>query len=102
MHNNINTSSAKDGKPVVVFNPLSWNRKDVVKLELPEGDLNNYSVYNSNGKEIPSQMVNEDIYKNKILFVADDVPSYGYKTYYLKKEKKPSLSENKSTPNNID
>ena len=63
--------------------------------------LNNYSVYNSDGKEIPSQMVNEDTYKNKILFVADDVPSYGYKTYYLKKETKPSLSENKIIPNNI-
>ena len=98
---NINTSFVKDDKPVVVFNPLSWVRKDVVQLELPEGDLNNYAVYSSDGKEIPSQMVNEDIYKNKILFIAEDVPSYGYKVYYLKKESKPSLSENGLSSNNI-
>jgi alpha-mannosidase len=97
---NINTSFVKDGKPVVVFNPLSWERNDVVQLELPEGDLNNYDVYNSDGKEIPSQIVNEDTYKNKILFIADDVPSYGYKVYYLKKESKPSLSENGLASNN--
>ncbi len=97
---NINTSFAKGSKPVVVFNPLSWNRKDVVQLELPEGDLNNYTVYNSDGKEISSQMVNEDIYKNKIIFIADDVPAYGYKTYYLKQEVKPSSSDNGIVPNN--
>lgn len=91
---NINTSFAKNGKPVVVFNPLSWNRKDIVKLELPEGDLNNYAVYDSSGKEIPSQLINEDSYKNKILFIADEVPSYGYKVYFLKKQSTPSLSEN--------
>ena len=98
---NINTSFVKDDKPVVVFNPLSWVRKDIVQLELPEGDLNNYAVYSSDGKEIPSQMVNEDIYKNKILFIAEDVPSYGYKVYYLKQESKPSLSENGLSSNNI-
>jgi alpha-mannosidase len=98
---NINTSFVKDGKPVVVFNPLSWSRKDVVQLELPEGDLNSYSVYNSDGKEIPSQMVNEDIYKNKILFIAADVPSYGYKVCYLKKQTKPSLTDNVLASGNV-
>ena len=98
---NINTSFVKDDKPVVVFNPLSWVRKDIVQLELPEGDINNYAVYKSDGKEIPSQMVNEDTYKNKILFIAEDVPSYGYKVYYLKQESKPSLSENGLSSNNI-
>jgi alpha-mannosidase len=97
---NINTSFVKNGKPVVVFNPLSWERNDVVQFELPEGDLNNYAVYNSDGKEIPSQIVNEDTYKNKILFITDDVPSYGYKVYYLNKESKPSLSENGLASNN--
>jgi alpha-mannosidase len=50
---NINTSFVKNGKPVVVFNPLSWERNDVVQFELPEGDLNNYAVYNSDGISFP-------------------------------------------------
>ena len=97
---NINTSFAKDGKPVVVFNPLSWNRKDIVRLELSEGDLSYYAVYNSDGKEIPSQLINDDTYKNTILFIADDVPSYGYKVYYLKEKSNPSGSDNSISSGN--
>ena len=88
----INTSFVGNEKPVVVFNPLSWERKDVVQFELPEGDLTNYAVYNNNGKEIASQLVDVDGYKNKILFIADGVPSYGYKVYYLKAKNNSSSS----------
>jgi len=97
---NINTSFVKEGKPLIVFTPLSWIRKDVVQYELPVGDLNNYAVYSSDGKEIPSQLVNEDKYRDKILFIAEDVPSYGYKVFYLKEKKKTSLSDNKLLPGN--
>lgn len=89
---NINTSFAKNGKPVVVFNPLSWERKDVVQLELTEGDLSNYAVYNNKGIEVSSQLINVDLNKNKILFIADGVPSYGYKVYYLKAKNNSSSS----------
>ncbi len=100
---NINTSFVKEGKPLIVFNPLSWTRKDVVQYELPEGDLNNYAVCSSDGKEIPSQLVNEDKYRDKILFIAGDVPSYGYKVFYLKKKNEPSSSDNKhSSVNSIE
>ena len=97
---NINTSFVEEVKPVVVFNPLSWERKDVVELELPEGDLNNYKVYDSEGNEIASQLINTDKYQNKILFIADGVPSYGYKVYYLKEDTSPSLLDNKIVLNN--
>jgi alpha-mannosidase len=97
---NINTSFVKNGKPVVVFNPLSWNRKDVVQLEMPEGDMTDYAVYNSDGKEIASQIINEDTYKNKILFIADDVPSYGYKVYFLRAGNSSSLLDNGLSPDN--
>ncbi len=96
----VNTSLVSNAIPVIVFNPLSWKRKDVVRLELPEGDRGAYLVLNSEGKEIPSQLVNEDIYKNVLLFIADDVPSYGYKTYYLQGRKNPTLSDNHLSPKN--
>jgi alpha-mannosidase len=91
---NINTSFVKDDKPVVVFNPLSWDRKDVVRLQLPEGDLTGYAVYDNAGKLIPSQLIKDDTYNNEILFIADNVPSYGYKVYYLKQNNHPTLSDN--------
>jgi alpha-mannosidase len=97
---NINTSSLKEGKPIVVFNPLSWERKDIVQLDLPEGDLTNYIVYDEEGKEVASQLVKSGTYKNKILFIADGVPSYGYKVYSLVKRNSPSLSENQLSSTN--
>ena len=87
INKNINTSEIKDGQPLEVYNPLSWERTDIVKFNLPEGDKNNYSVYDINGKEISSQIIKKDYYTNQILFIASGVPSLGYKTYILKKEK---------------
>jgi alpha-mannosidase len=104
LHNiarNINTSFVKNVKPVVVFNSLSWDRNDVVELQLPEGDMTSYAVFDNAGKEIPSQLINDDTYKNKIVFVAEDIPSYGYKVYYLKEKSNPSLSQNKLSSKNV-
>lgn len=83
---NINTSTLK-GKPVVVYNPLSWERTDVVKVKLPEGDLKDCLIYDSNGKEIPSQIIQENEYSREIMFVAENVPSLGYRIYDLRNEK---------------
>ena len=40
INKNINTSDIKDGQPLEVYNPLSWERTDIVKYNLPEGDKN--------------------------------------------------------------
>lgn len=84
----INTSKLSDGKPVVVFNPLSWVRTDMAKVQLPEGDFNNYSVNDINGVEIPSQLIQKDKLEREIIFIAKDIPSLGYKTFLLKKTSK--------------
>jgi alpha-mannosidase len=83
----INTSPLKKGKAVMVFNPLAWERTDLVTLALPDGDTADYAVFDANGREIPSQKHASDKYKQVILFVADRVPSTGYKTYELRKHK---------------
>lgn len=87
-----------ESKPIVVFNPLSWSRTDVIRLKLPEGESNYYSIYDSNGMEIPSQIVQKSEYSREIIFVADNVPSLGYKVYELRDEK----SHSKSTDLKID
>jgi alpha-mannosidase len=84
---NIDTSKVKDGVPVSVFNPLSWERRDVVKLKLPEAEMNEYAVFDLQGKEIASQIVPIKRHVREILFVAENVPGLGYKTYVLKKQK---------------
>ena len=72
-------------KPVIVFNPLAWQRTDIAALNLPEGDNNNYSVLDENGNEIPSQIIQFDDLNKQIIFKAAQVPSLGYQTYQLVK-----------------
>ncbi len=87
INKNINNSEIKSGLPLEVYNPLSWERTDIAKFNLPEGDKNDYSIHDINGKEIPSQIIKKDYYTNQILFIASNVPSLGYNTYVLKKGK---------------
>jgi alpha-mannosidase len=84
----INTSKIVEGKPVVVFNPLSWERTDLATVQIPEGDFNNYSVYDINGKEIPSQLIEKNKLDREIIFIAGNIPSLGYKTYILRQVSK--------------
>ncbi len=84
------TSSVKDGTPLLVFNPLSWERTDLVRAALPEGD-GAHRICDLAGNEVPSQIVTAGRYARDILFIAGKVPSLGYKTYVLKNEA-PSAS----------
>ncbi|HQT90864.1 MAG TPA: glycoside hydrolase family 38 C-terminal domain-containing protein, partial [Candidatus Kryptobacter bacterium] len=79
----INTAGVK-GHPVVVYNPLSWERTDVVKLRLPDGSPEECSIYDASGREIPSQIVKKGVLSREIIFVASGVPSLGYKVYDLR------------------
>jgi alpha-mannosidase len=89
----VNTSSLRSGIPVVVFNPLSWDRSDIVKVALPKADEADYAVVGISGKEVTSQIVRTGRYQREVMFIAQDVPSLGYKSYQLKKQK-PSSSGN--------
>jgi alpha-mannosidase len=78
----VDTSAVKDGTPLVVFNPLSWERTDLVRAPLPEGEAA-CRVYGLDGTELPSQVVTTGRYAREILFVAAKVPSLGYMTFVL-------------------
>ena len=101
---NINTSSIARGIPVVVVNPLGWPRKDMVAVSLPEGDQNFYSVFEKNGTEVPSQIIQKDKFHQEIFFVAGNVPSLGYTTFELRRQSPPSVEavniSNTSVENN--
>jgi alpha-mannosidase len=81
----INTNILPKGEPLILFNLLPWDRKDMVKYNLPEGDKDDYVIYDIKGREIPSQIIPIDELNNQILFQAD-IPAIGYKVYGIKKQ----------------
>ena len=105
-----------DGIPITVFNDLSWQRTDPVTCTVnvegkaypyQQTDIN-YKLVDYAGQEIPHQVIADKKTSPKdddqihILFIAEDVPSVGYKTYYLvpkdpnaKDQKQVTSSQNK-------
>jgi alpha-mannosidase len=73
---------------VVVYNPLAWRRTDVVRCAFskPEG-WNGFVLRDGAGKVVPHQVASDgaDPKRVEIEFVAEDMPSAGYRTYYLEK-----------------
>lgn len=85
-----------DGRPLVVFNPLPWERSGPVEAELTlERPVRALKIMDSLGAERPAQIIalermsEKEIgapgngsarWKARIVFVAGDVPSFGYKT----------------------
>ena len=80
----INTQG--DGVPVVIYNPLSWPRSDVVKIEaqLPQTAE---AVEVVDGKHQPAlfQLLNLDSETHRAsLLLLSSVPSLGYQTYFVR------------------
>ncbi|WP_081942751.1 alpha-mannosidase [Myxosarcina sp. GI1] len=71
-----------DGKPLVIFNSLNWKRSEIVEIETSK----NCQVYDYEGNKLRSQFIDG----NKLLFLAKDIPSVGYRLFWLvdAKEKK--------------
>ena len=73
-----NIRFSRPGVPLIVFNTLSWERKDIARVKVPvELMPKNPVVVSADGENTPAQVC-----KDEVLFLAD-VPSMGYKTYYL-------------------
>lgn len=78
-----------EGLPIVVFNPLSWTRTDPVQATLnTEGIYDNgFRLVDENGRKVEYQVISSPGGGTKamltICFIARDVPSIGYATYYL-------------------
>lgn len=87
----------KKSNAVVVYNDLSWARGGLASVQIENAA--SYYVTDGNGVAVPSQKNNER--PNELQFFAADIPSLGYKTYYLRKGSK-NVTVNKSvTPNSL-
>lgn len=84
-----NINYKAEGIPVVVFNSLSWTRNDPVSFNLNTEGMyhNNFKLVDNLGNSIDYQLIAPDDTDSdsrlKFLFIAENVPPHGYKTYYL-------------------
>ena len=84
------------GLPVVVFNPLSWERTDVTEAEVQfPGRVENVEVQDPEGRVLPSAVISRDPATNtvKVRFLARAVPSMGYRVFHIVSAGSPREAE---------
>lgn len=72
---------------LAVFNPLTFERTDVVRLAQSNGEF--YLIDNVSGAVVPTQKMPD----GSTIFVATGIPSMGYKTYKIIDGKSPENSK---------
>ncbi len=82
------------GTPVVVFNPLSHERTDIVEGSLYVGRMQTgVRVFDPDGNEVLSQVTGYDVVTRRLHFIfAATVPSLGYAVYDVRVGEQSELS----------
>ncbi|WP_421811335.1 glycosyl hydrolase-related protein [Flagellimonas sp.] len=81
---------------IVVFNDLSWERNGIASTILPN-EAQKYYVVDETGAVVPSQPSVSN--PRELQFYANNVPSLGYKTYYVRKGRKTVKTNAEVAPN---
>ncbi|MDR3752596.1 MAG: glycoside hydrolase family 38 C-terminal domain-containing protein [Terracidiphilus sp.] len=80
----IDTQTAPDTVPVLVFNPLAWQRTDIVEahVQLPTA-ANTIAIKDSAGRHILTQILSQtpETHSFDVLMRAGDVPALGYERF---------------------
>ena len=85
----INTQGKKKNIPIIVFNPLNWQRDDIVHKKLCfEKPVAGFNIMDDNGNIVNSvieKVTEKDglIQEAMVSFVARQVPSIGYRTFFV-------------------
>lgn len=66
---------------IVLFNTLSFNRKDIIEADIPR-DYDKIRIVDGNNREVQSQIFKEGDNK-KVVFYAENIPSNGYSVYNI-------------------
>ena len=100
-------------KSLVIFNTLSFNRNDVVLIELP-AEMGSIEIVDGDGASVPYQMVKDEesvpckmvcdenvsyqmvkgAAARKALVYVEDIPAKGYRTYQIRKASNGNTSIN--------
>ncbi|MCK5738572.1 alpha-mannosidase, partial [bacterium] len=95
----LNTLAAKiksdqfPGKsPLTIFNSTNWVRSDIAKFDVSLTENQWIEIYDADNTIIPCQIVNRNADTATVLFIAQNIPAAGYKTYFwLKTENQPKF-----------
>jgi len=69
---------------LVVWNPLSWQRTEIVRTPVPAQSPQSFRIVDSkSGKEVAYQVEKRAGVPDSLIFLADKVPSLGYKTFRI-------------------
>ena len=86
--------------PILVFNPLGWDRSGVVHVdvEMPAAS-DGVTILDKNNRVVPSQVLSSDSATNtyRLLVDARSVPSLGYDVLHAVPGKKPFVSDLKAS-----
>jgi len=74
----------KNPNSILVYNDLSWERNGIATLDISNKKGDEWVVTDTKGKIIPSEVAMNSTQKT-ITFEAENIPSIGYKAFYLKK-----------------
>jgi alpha-mannosidase len=88
------------GVPVLVMNPLAWERGGpvTVDVQMPAAAAGGVTVLDPAGKVVPSQVLKSDAKTNtyKLLVLTSNIPSMGYKVLHVVAGTKPFASDLKA------
>ena len=100
-----------NGVPIIVFNSLSWERSDPVnfRINFQPQETKYVQLTTEGGKQVPVQISEAKYYADGFLksatvhLVAENVPSIGYSTFFLKpavqEDEKSNLNESNTVEN---
>ncbi len=79
---NTSPPAAASGRPILIFNPSSWPRRDPVAVQWGWRGQESDSLVDDSGNIIPFQYTDPDIFGggSRIFFEAD-IPAHGYRVY---------------------
>ncbi|HHY83654.1 MAG TPA: alpha-mannosidase [Clostridiales bacterium] len=81
-----------EDRSLIVFNTLSFNRNDVVMINLPE-DIKVPELVDENGRSIACQLVETDGGRKALAYV-ENIPAKGYKSYKIREAGKTNIQDN--------
>ncbi len=88
----IHTNIYPDKKPLVVFNPTNWERTDLVQIMMNLQPNEWIELWDSQEHPVACQITDRKSNTATLLFIAEKVPSMGYKTYWwCKNQEKPAV-----------
>ncbi len=87
------------GRPLLVFNPLSWERTDAVQTALPDSVTGPVHLVDEKGEAVPAEISPDPAGEGRLLvFVAPHVPALGHRVFWLQ----PGAAEKPAPPAGAD